>query len=257
MIGKVQFVLRETGNLFAISLEGLRKTPDVRHWWKEYLRQCWFIAKVTSIPVILISIPFGAVIALHVGAFSRQLGAESTTGAAMVLAIVREAAPVATALLIAGAGGSAMTADLGARKIRDALAAMEVMSVNPVHRLVTPRLWAATVIGVLLVSLVIVAGVAGGFLFNVVLQGVSPGAYFQSSGSLLRLSDLFVSLLKAGLFGFVAATVACHQGMTCARSPAGVGLAVKQGVVLTFLVVFPLNFVITTLYAAISPQTLI
>ena len=67
MIGKVQFVLRETGNLFAISLEGVRRIPDVRSWWKEYLRQCWFIAKVTSVPVVLISIPFGAVIALHVG----------------------------------------------------------------------------------------------------------------------------------------------------------------------------------------------
>src|SRR3546814_8990612 len=107
MIGKVQVVVRETGNLFAVSLEGLRRTWDVRSWWQEYLRQCWFIAKVTSIPSVLISIPFGAVIALHVGDFSRQLGAESTTGAAMVLAIVREAAPVATALHIAGAGGSA------------------------------------------------------------------------------------------------------------------------------------------------------
>ncbi|MEY2455069.1 MAG: phospholipid/cholesterol/gamma-HCH transport system permease protein, partial [Acidimicrobiaceae bacterium] len=116
-------MVRETGNLFAISLEGVRRTWDLKHWWKEYLRQCWFIAKVCSLPAVLISIPFGAVIALHVGTFSRQLGAESTTGAAMVLAIVREASPVATALLIAGAGGSAMTADLGSRKIRDEIAA--------------------------------------------------------------------------------------------------------------------------------------
>ena len=104
MIGKVQFAVRETGNLFAVSLEGLRRTWDVRQWWKEYLRQCWFIAKVTSVPVTLISIPFGMVIALHVGTFNRQLGAESATGAALDLAIVREAAPVAPALLIAGAG---------------------------------------------------------------------------------------------------------------------------------------------------------
>src|SRR5207248_7473838 len=97
----------------------IRDIPKVRIWWQEYLRQCWFIAKVTSIPVVFVSIPFGMVIALHVGSFARQLGAESSTGAAMVLAIVREAAPVATALLIAGAGGSAMTADLGSRKIRD------------------------------------------------------------------------------------------------------------------------------------------
>src|SRR5207237_5997407 len=102
----------------------------------------WFIAKVTSIPVVFVSIPFGMVIALHVGSFSRQLGAEATTGAAMVLAIVREAAPVSTALLIAGAGGSAMTADLGSRKIRDEIDAMEVMAVDPIQRLVTPRLFA-------------------------------------------------------------------------------------------------------------------
>ena len=91
-------LVRETGNMFAIALEALRRTWDVRQWYREYLEQCWFIAKVTSIPVVLIAIPFGAVIALHVGSFSRQLGAESNTGAAMVLAIVREAAPVAVAL---------------------------------------------------------------------------------------------------------------------------------------------------------------
>ncbi len=235
MIGKIEFLLRETGNLFAISLEGLRRTPDIRHWWKEYLRQCWFIAKVTSIPVILISIPFGAVIALHVGAFSRQLGAESTTGAAMVLAIVREAAPVATALLIAGAGGSAMTADLGARKIRDDLAAMEVMSVNPVHRLVTPRLWAASTVGLFLVSLVSVAGIAGGYFFNVVIQKVTPGAYFQGFTSLVQLPDLYSSLAKAWVFGFIAAMVACYKGIYAKGGPKGVGDAVNQAVVITFI----------------------
>ena len=146
---KPQVLVRETGNMFAVALEGFRKTLSVRDWWREYVSQCWFIAKVTSLPVILISIPFGMVIALHVGSFNRQLGAESATGSAMVLAIVREASPVATALLIAGAGGSAMTADLGSRKIRDEISAMEVMAVNPIHRLVTPRLYAAATVAVL------------------------------------------------------------------------------------------------------------
>src|SRR4029079_16024607 len=96
-------------------LEGLRKSYKITDWWDEYLRQCWFIAKVTSVPVMLVSIPFGAVIALQVGSFNRQLGAESATGAATVLAIVREAAPVAAALLIAGAGGAAGGARRAAR----------------------------------------------------------------------------------------------------------------------------------------------
>jgi phospholipid/cholesterol/gamma-HCH transport system permease protein len=254
MIGKVQFLLRETGNLFAISLEGLRKTFDIRHWWKEYLRQCWFIAKVCSLPSILIAIPFGAVIALHVGTLNRQLGAESATGAAMVLAIVREASPVATALLIAGAGGSAMTADLGSRKIRDEIAAMEVMAVNPVHRLVTPRLFAASTVGLFLVSLVSVAGIAGGYVFNVVVQGVTPGAYFQGFSALAQLPDLYSSMAKAWVFGFIAAMVACYKGLYAKGGPKGVGDAVNQAVVITFILIFFANFVMTSLYFALVPQ---
>src|SRR3546814_18557252 len=105
----------------------------------------------------------------------------------MVRAIVREAAPVATALLIAGAGGSAMTADIGARKIRAEVAAMEVMSVNPVHRLITPRLWAASTVGLFLVSLVSWAGIRGGALLTVVQQKVAPGESFPGFPSLLPL----------------------------------------------------------------------
>ncbi|MEY2451721.1 MAG: phospholipid/cholesterol/gamma-HCH transport system permease protein [Acidimicrobiaceae bacterium] len=256
MIGKVQFLLRETGNLFAISLEGLRKTWDVRHWWKEYLRQCWFIAKVCTLPSVLIAIPFGAVIALHVGSLNRQLGAESATGAAMVLAIVREASPVATALLIAGAGGSAMTADLGSRKIRDEIAAMEVMAVNPVHRLVTPRLFAASTVGLFLVSLVSVAGIAGGYVFNVIVQGVTPGAYFQGFSAFAQLPDLYSSMAKAWVFGFIAAMVACYKGLYAKGGPKGVGDAVNQAVVITFILIFFANFIMTSLYFALVPPKL-
>src|SRR3954468_5776033 len=251
---KPAFVVRETGNLFAVTLDGIRDIPKIRIWWQEYLRQCWFISKVTAIPVMLISIPFGMVIALHVGSFSRQLGAESATGAAMVLAIVREAAPVATALLIAGAGGSAMTADLGARKIRDEISAMEVMAVNPVHRLVTPRLYAAATVGIFLVSLVSVAGIAGGYFFNVIIQKVTPGAYFQGFTSLVQLPDLWSSLAKAMVFGFIAAMVACYKGLYAKGGPKGVGDAVNQAVVVTFILIFFANFIMTTLYFALIPQ---
>ena len=251
---KPLFVVREAGTMFAVSLDGIRDIPKVRIWWQEYLRQCWFIAKVTSIPVMLISIPFGMVIALHVGSFSRQLGAESATGAAMVLAIVREAAPVATALLIAGAGGSAMTADIGSRKIRDEIAAMEVMAVNPIGRLVTPRLLAASTVALFLVSLVSVAGLAGGYVFNVLVQHVTAGAYFSGFTQLVQLPDLWQSLAKAWVFGFVAAMVSCYKGLYCKGGPKGVGDAVNQGVVITFILIFFVNFIMTSLYFALVPQ---
>ena len=100
----------ETGNMFAITLEAFRLMPKRPYPWRDFIRQSWFIASVSMIPAVLVSIAFGATIALQVGNVARQLGAESQTGAAMVLAVVREAAPIVAALLISGAGGSAMCA---------------------------------------------------------------------------------------------------------------------------------------------------
>lgn len=247
-------MIYETGEMFTISLEGFRNSWNVRVWWREYIEQCNFLARVCALPVMLVAIPLGATVSLQIGQFTKQLGAESATGAAVVLGIIREAAPLSAAVLIAGAGGSAMAADMGARNIRDELAAMEVMAVNPIHRLVTPRLWAASTVGVMLVSLVIISGVGGGFFFNVIVQGVSSGAYFQGATSLVQLADLFSALLKAWIFGFIAAGVCCYKGMNCNRSPVGVGLAVKEGVVITFILVFVVNYVLTSLYFVFVPQ---
>jgi phospholipid/cholesterol/gamma-HCH transport system permease protein len=147
-----------------------------------------------------------------------------------------------------------MTADLGSRKIRDEIAAMEVMAVNPVHRLVTPRLWAAATVATFLVSLVSTAGIAGGYFFNVVIQGVTPGAYFQGFTSLVQLPDLYSSLVKAFVFGFIAAMVACYKGLYANGGPKGVGDAVNQAVVITFILIFFANFVMTSLYFALVPQ---
>ena len=244
------------GGITALALEGGRRTWDVRRWWREFLDQCDFLASVTILPVMFVSIPFGAVISLQLGQLVAQLGAQSLTGAAAVTGMIQQVAPIVTALLIAGAGGSAMAADMGARNVRDELAAMEVMSVNPTHRLVTPRLWAATVVAVFLIALVIIAGTAGAFFFNVVVQGVSPGAFFNGATTLVSLPDLVVGLFKAGVFGFVAASIACYRGMTCDMGPVGVGKAVTEAVVQTFIAVFVLNYVITALYLTMFPPSI-
>jgi phospholipid/cholesterol/gamma-HCH transport system permease protein len=231
---KARGVLTQIGELFTIALEGLRRTWDVRNWFWEFVEQCWFLARVTTLPVILIALPLGATVALQVGDLAAQLGAQS-------------------ALIIAGAGGSAMTSDMGARRIRDELSAMEVMAVNPIHRLVTPRMWAASLVSTMLSSLVILSGAVGGFFFNVLLQNVTPGAYFDGALSLLRTSDLVVTLFKAWLFGLIAAMVACYKGMTCAQSPVGVGRAVNQATVIALMLVFAFNYIITTIYVLAYP----
>lgn len=247
-------VLEEVGTLAIHAAEGLRGTTRLRRWWPDFVRECWFLVAVTALPVFLISIPLGATISLQVGDLARQLGAQSATGSVIVVAVVREVAPIATAVLVAGAGGSAMSADMGGRRIRDELDAMEVMGINPTHRLVSPRLWASMVVATLLVPVVILSGVAGGFVFNVLLQGVTPGAYFDGATALLQLADLLQALFKAATFGLIAGVVACTRGMTCERGPIGVGRAVNQAVVQTFVLVFAANYVISMLYLALVPQ---
>ncbi|WP_433280468.1 MlaE family ABC transporter permease [Micromonospora sp. CA-244673] len=246
--------VRNTGEFFAFCLDTLRGLGRRPVQVREFVQQAWFISSVSILPAALVSIPFGAVIALQLGSLVRQLGAQSFTGAASVLAVVREAGPIVTALIIAGAGGSAICADLGARKIREELDAMQVLGIDPIHRLVVPRVLASMLVAVLLNGLVSVVGVTGGYAFNVVLQGGTPGAYLASFQALGQLPDLVVGEVKALLFGAAAALVASHQGMTAKGGPKGVGDAVNRSVVITFMLLFALNFVVTAVYFQVVPQ---
>jgi phospholipid/cholesterol/gamma-HCH transport system permease protein len=245
--------IQHSGRLFALALDVGRLTFRRPFQFREFIQQAWFIASVTILPTALVAIPFGAVIALQLGSLTRQLGAQSFTGAASVLAVIREASPIVTALLIAGAGGSAICADLGSRKIRDEIDAMEVLGISPVQRLVVPRVLACMLVAVALNGLVSVVGVVGGYFFNVVLQGGTPGAYLASFSALAQLPDLWTGEVKALIFGAIAAIVASYKGLRAGGGPKGVGDAVNQSVVITFMLLFFVNFVITAVYFQIVP----
>jgi phospholipid/cholesterol/gamma-HCH transport system permease protein len=245
--------VRQSGRLFALFLDVVRMTFKRPFQVREFIQQAWFVASVTILPTALVAIPFGAVIALQLGSLTRQLGAQSFTGAASVLAIIREASPIVTALLIAGAGGSAICADLGSRKIRDEIDAMEVLGISAIQRLVVPRMLACMLVAMALNGLVSVVGVAGGYFFNVILQGGTPGAYLASFSALAQIQDLWAGELKALIFGAIAAIVAAYKGLNAGGGPKGVGDAVNQSVVITFLLLFFVNFVITAVYLQIEP----
>ncbi|HEX9337648.1 MAG TPA: ABC transporter permease [Pseudonocardiaceae bacterium] len=245
--------LRQTGRLFALGVSVVRLTFRRPFQFREFVEQFWFVASVTILPTALVSIPFGAVIALHLGSLTQQLGAESFTGAASVLAIIQQASPLVTALLVAGAGGSAICADIGSRSIREEIDAMEVLGISPIQRLIVPRVLAMMLVAVLLNGMVSVVGVLGGYFFNVILQGGTPGAYLASFSALAQLSDLWISEIKAIIFGFIAGIVAAYRGLHPAGGPKGVGDAVNQSVVVTFLLLFFVNFVLTAIYLQLVP----
>ncbi|MFF8962535.1 MlaE family ABC transporter permease [Streptomyces globisporus] len=245
--------LRETGKLFALAVAVARAIFRRPFQVREFIEQFWFVASVTILPAALVSIPFGAVIALQVGSLTQQLGAQSFTGGASVLAVIQQASPLIVALLISGAAGSAICADLGSRKIREELDAMEVMGVSPIQRLVVPRVLATMLVAVLLNGLISVVGTLGGYFFNVIMQDGTPGAYLASFSALAQLPDLYISEFKALIFGFIAGIVAAYRGLNPRGGPKGVGDAVNQSVVITFMLLFFVNMVLTAIYLQIVP----
>ncbi|MFC9896643.1 MlaE family ABC transporter permease [Nocardia sp. NPDC127579] len=249
----VESAFGQAGNIFALLADVVRKTFKPPFQWREFIEQSWFIASVSILPSALVAIPFGAVVSLQTGSLVKQLGAESFTGATSVLATVQQAAPVVTALIIAGAAGSAVAADLGSRTIREEIDAMEVLGVDPIQRLVVPRVLGMMLVALLLNGLVSVVGIAGGYFFNVLLQGGTPGAYLASFSALAQLPDLWIGEIKALIFGLLAGVIAAYKGLHPAGGPKGVGEAVNQSVVITFLVLFFVNLVLTLVYLQVVP----
>lgn len=245
--------LVQTGRLFALALDVVRGIFQRPFQLREFIEQAWFVTKVSALPTALFVIPFGATIALLLGELTRQFGAQSQTGAGSVLAIVQQAAPIVTALLISGAAGAAVCADLGARTIREEIAAMEVLGISPVQRLVVPRVLALILVAIVLNGLATVVGVAGGYYFTVVVQGGTPGAYIASFNTIAQVSDIVISEIKAALFGLAAGVVAAYRGLNPPPGPKGVGDAVNQCVVISFVLVFLINLILTVLYLQLVP----
>ncbi len=245
--------LKEVGKIFALGLDVGRNIFKRPFQLREFIEQLWFIASVSILPAALVSMAFGAVISLQLGSLVRQIGAQSFTGAASVLANVQQASPIICALLIAGAGGTAICADLGARTIREEIDALEVLGISPVQRLVVPRVLAAAIVAVLLNGLITIVGVSGGYFYNVVLQNGTPGAYLAGFSALAQPSDLVIGAIKAVFFGITAGIVASYRGLNPSPGPKGVGDAVNQSVVISFVLVYLINVVLTTIYLSVVP----
>lgn len=246
-------VVKGPGELALMTVEVTKRLFTRPFQTREFIEQAWFVTSVTLLPTIMVSIPFGAVISLQVGNLTSQLGAQSFAGATAVLATVREAAPIAAAMIIAGAAGSAICSDLGARKIREEIDAMEVLGIDPLERLVAPRVAATMFVAVMINGIVIGAGIGGGYFFSVIIQGGSAGAFLANFAVLASLPDLWIAMIKALIFGWLAAIVGAYKGLNAGGGPSGVGRAVNETVIVAFMLLFLLNAVITAIYFQVVP----
>ncbi|WP_062993241.1 MlaE family ABC transporter permease [Nocardia anaemiae] len=237
-------------------LEGLRDLVRGRFQWREMLHQAWYLVTVTALPAILMAVPFGVIVSMQIGNMIRELGGDSLLGAASGLGVIKQGAPIATGLLLGGAGAAAIAADLGARTIREEVDALRVMGVSPVRRLVIPRVFAMVLVAPLLNVLIIFTGVAAGYTVAIGAQGVTSGSYWATFGSFTTVTDVGISLLEAILFGFIVAIIGCQRGLEAKGGPRGVADGVNASVVLSVVSVLVVNLVVSQLVQMFAPTRL-
>lgn len=225
-----------------------------RFAWQEFVRQGAFMAGTAVVPTVLVALPVGVTLSIQFALLAGQVGATSLAGAASGLAVIRQAASLVAAILMAAAVGSAITADLGSRTMRDEIDAMEVMGVSVIRRLVVPRFAAAVIVGVALTGVVCFVGFLASYLFNVYFQNGAPGSFVATFASFTTPEDMVLALLKAVVFGAIVAVVSSQKGLATQGGPTGVANSVNAAVVESILILMVVNVAISQLYNMLFPR---
>lgn len=225
-----------------------------RFQWREFVQQGAFMAGTAVLPTVLVALPVGVTLSIQFALLAGQVGATSLAGAASGLAVIRQAASLTAAILMAAAVGSAITADLGSRKMREETDAMEVMGVSVIRRLVVPRFAAAIMVGVALTGVVCFVGFLASYLFNVYFQNGAPGSFVATFASFATTGDMIVALVKAVIFGAIVAVVSCQKGLSTIGGPTGVANSVNAAVVESILLLMIVNVAISQLYIVLFPR---
>jgi phospholipid/cholesterol/gamma-HCH transport system permease protein len=220
----------------------------------ELVDQFLFALRLGWFPMILASLAFTyGPAGIEVGNFLNLLGALDRLGGLFVIIVMREFAPLVCAIVMAGVAGTAMTADLGARKIREELDALQVLGVDPIKNLVVPRFLALMLVTGLFDIYALLFGIFGGILATLV-NNAPLGPFWATFFNNASTTDLWGSVVKTTLFGAIIAVVCCYKGMTASGGAEGVGRAVNQAVVIAFLGIFAFNYVFTQVLLATHPE---
>jgi phospholipid/cholesterol/gamma-HCH transport system permease protein len=207
------------------------------------------VTGIKSLGVITVVALFtGMILALQTGLELRRFSQEANIGTAVTVVMLREMGPFMTGLIIAASVGSAIGAAIGTMVVSEEVAALEIMSINPVRYLMMPRLVALIVMMPLLTLYTNILGIFGGAVVGYTQLDVSIHAYFDNARLFAANKDLYVGLFKAVIFGVIIATVACHQGFSATGGAVGVGQATRRTVIISFLTILIVGYMVTRLF---------
>ena len=214
--------------------------------------QIFFLGNYSLAIIVVSGLFVGFVLGLQGYYILQRYGSSEALGLMVALSLVRELGPVVAALLFAGRAGMALTAGIGLMKAGEQLAAMEMMAVDPIQRVLAPRFWGGVIAMPLLGAVFSAVGILGGWLVGVAMIGVDQGAFWsQMQNGVEVWADVGNGMLKSVVFGLTVTFIALLQGHECQPTPEGVSLATTRTVVMASLAVLGLDFVLTAMMFSI------
>ncbi|WP_207061309.1 lipid asymmetry maintenance ABC transporter permease subunit MlaE [Motiliproteus sp. SC1-56] len=226
--------------------QSLVAVPSLRVGFPLLMRQLHAVGVLSLIIIVVSGLFIGMVLSLQGYTILVDYGSEQAVGQMVALSLVRELAPVVTALLFAGRAGSALTAEIGLMKATEQLSSMEMIGVDPLRRIVSPRFWAGFYCLPLLSMIFSVVGIWGGMLVGVEWLGIYEGSFWANMQAAVEFrEDVLNGVIKAVVFGFVVTWIAVFQGYDCVPTSEGISKATTQTVVYSSLAVLGLDFLLT------------
>lgn len=208
-----------------------------------------YVYGIKSLGIITVVAVFtGMILALNTGIALRDYNQEERIGVAVMVSMLREMGPFMTGLILAACVGSAMAAQLGTMVVSEEIAALEIMSIDPVRFLVMPRLAAMSVMTPVLTFYTCIMGVIGGGIVGALLLDVSWDVYLDNALLFGEVKDLYVGLFKALLFGIIITIVSCHCGFSTTQGAVGVGMSTRKSVIVSFLMILITGLLVTGLF---------
>lgn len=240
--------LRQFGQSGILLFRVLFYFPNIKKGFPLVLQQIYAEGVLSLLIIVVSSLFIGMVLALQGYHTLAKFGASQELGPLVALSVVRELGPVVTAILFAGRAGSALTAEIGLMKATDQLSSMEMMAVNPLRRVISPRFWGGFISMPLLAIIFNATAIYGAYLVGVKWLGVDTGVFWSNMQSSVEFhADIVNGLLKSVVFGIAVTWIAVAQGYFAVPTSAGIASATTRSVVFSSLVVLGLDFVLTAM----------
>lgn len=227
-------------------IQTLPRIPRPKQAWQLIIEQIYAVGVLSLIIIVVSALFIGMVLGLQGQHTLSQFGATQQLGQLVALSVVRELGPVVTALLFAGRAGSSLTAEIGLMKATEQLSSMEMMGVDPLRRIIAPRLWAGFITLPILTTIFCAVSIWGGYFVGVHWLGLDAGTFWNNMQSAVDFrADVINGIIKSLVFGFIVSWIAVYQGIALKPTSLGIARATTKTVVYSSLAVLGMDFILT------------